>query len=300
MNLLVSIIGPTGIGKTNLSIKLANYFNSEIISCDSRQFYKELSIGTSKPNNKQLNIVKHHFIGHKTILDNYTVYNYYIDVYKKMEELYKQYNILFLVGGSLLYEKSIINGINYIPYINRKRLLIYRDKLYKKDNSYLIKKLIKEDYNYYKILKNKKDNRKIIRALEVKYFTKKKLSSYFNENNKKSKPFNKYLRIGLIDSRENIYNRINRKVDDMIKNGLIDEIEKIKQYKELHALNTIGYKEFFQYNNLYKIITTIKKNTRNYAKKQIIWLRKMKDVNWFNPNEFNRIKNKIIYILNNI
>ncbi|WGH24763.1 MAG: tRNA (adenosine(37)-N6)-dimethylallyltransferase MiaA [Candidatus Shikimatogenerans bostrichidophilus] len=295
MNLLVSIIGPTGIGKTNISIKLAKYFNTEIISCDSRQFYKELKIGTSRPNKNQLNIVKHHFIGHKSILDDYNVYNYYIDAYKKMKILYKKYNILFLVGGSLLYEKSIIDGIDYIPNIDKNKLYLYRNKLLKKKNNYLLKKLKQIDYNYYKNLKNKKDNRKIIRALEVKFFTNKKLSSYFSK--KKKKPFNKYLRIGLIDKREKIYYNINKRVDYMINNGLIEEVKSIKKYSKLNSLNTIGYKEFFLYNNLYNIINNIKKNTRNYAKKQIIWLRKMVDVCWFNPNEFNKIKKKILHIL---
>ncbi|MDH3004250.1 MAG: tRNA (adenosine(37)-N6)-dimethylallyltransferase MiaA [Candidatus Shikimatogenerans sp. JK-2022] len=302
MKLLVSIIGPTGIGKTKVTIKLAKFFNTEIISCDSRQFYKELKIGTSTPNNKDLKKIKHHFIGHKSIIDNYNVYKFQNDAINLIKKLFNIYNIIFLVGGSLLYEKSIIEGINYIPKIkNKKKLLIYRNKLYKKSNSYLLKKIKKKDNIFYKnFLKNKKDKIKIIRALEVYHFNKKKISYYYKKKIKK-RPFNKYLRIGLIDSRKVIYNNINNKVDKMINKGLLNEVKKLYKYRncKLNSLNTIGYKEFYNKKkiNIYSCIEEIKKNTRNYAKRQIIWLRKMKDIVWFNPNYINNIKK---LILNNI
>ncbi|MDH3004673.1 MAG: tRNA (adenosine(37)-N6)-dimethylallyltransferase MiaA [Candidatus Shikimatogenerans sp. JK-2022] len=303
MNWLISILGPTGIGKTNLTFKLAKFFKTEIISCDSRQFYKELNIGTSKPNNTQLKLVKHHFIGNKSIFEDYNVFIYKNEVIKKIKKLYKSYNILFLVGGSFLYEKSIIEGLDNLPIIkNKKKLLFYRKKLYLKNNNYLLKKIKIKDFNFYKnILKNKKDKRKIIRALEILHFTKKKISNLFNKK-KEEKPFKKYIRIGLIDKREKIYNNINCKVDQMIKNGLYKEVQKLYKYRDLNPLNTIGYKEFFKNNfvNIEKIITDIKKNSRNYAKRQIIWLRKMKDIYWFKPNNYNKILEFILNKLKNI
>ncbi|WGH25130.1 MAG: tRNA (adenosine(37)-N6)-dimethylallyltransferase MiaA [Candidatus Shikimatogenerans bostrichidophilus] len=299
MKYLISILGPTGIGKTKISINLANFFKTEIISCDSRQFYKELKIGTSIPNFNYLKKVKHHFIGHISIFEDYNVYTFQNDAINILKKLFKSYNIVFIVGGSFLYEKSVIEGINYIPNINKKLLFIYREKLYKKSLNILLNKVKKKDYFFFKkILKKKKDKRKIIRALEIIHFTKKKIS-YFYKRKKKKKPFNKYIRIGIIDDRQKIYNNINNKVDKMIKKGLFYEVKKLYKYRKLNSLNTIGYKEFFPFlkkkeYDLNICINKIKQNTRNYAKRQIIWLRKIKKIKFFKPNEINKIKNFII------
>ncbi|WOX79353.1 tRNA (adenosine(37)-N6)-dimethylallyltransferase MiaA [Candidatus Shikimatogenerans bostrichidophilus] len=294
MNTLISIVGPTGIGKTKLSIYLAKKFKTEIISCDSRQFYKELNIGTSKPSKKKLKKIKHHFIGHLNIKNNYNISLFEKDVIKLLRKLFKKYKVIIMVGGSGLYEKTIIEGINIIPNIKKKKKLKIRKKLNTKNLEYLLKKLKKKDINYYNWLNNKKDKRKIIRALEFKYCTKKKLSSFYYKK-KIKRPFKRYIRIGLIINIKKIYNKINKKVDLMIKKGLINEAKKYYKYKKLNSLNTIGYKEIFKYlkkkNNINSCIEEIKKNTRNYAKKQIIWFKKYNNIKWFKPNNY-----KIIYI----
>ncbi|WGH25313.1 MAG: tRNA (adenosine(37)-N6)-dimethylallyltransferase MiaA [Candidatus Shikimatogenerans bostrichidophilus] len=298
MKFLISILGPTGIGKTNISINLAKFFKTEIISCDSRQFYKELKIGTSIPNYDDLKKVKHHFIGHISIFDNYNVYKFQNDVINTLNKLFKIYNIIFMVGGSFLYEKSVIEGINYIPNINKKLLFLYREKLYKKSLNYLLKKIKKKDNFFFNnILKNKKDKRKIIRALEIFHFTKKKIS-YFYKLKKRKKPFHRYIRIGIIDDRHKIYNNINNKVNKMIEKGLFYEVKNLYKYRKLNSLNTIGYKEFFPFfkgkKDIDLCINQIKQNTRNYAKRQIIWLRKIKKIKFFKPNEIKKIKKFIL------
>ncbi|MDH3004693.1 MAG: tRNA (adenosine(37)-N6)-dimethylallyltransferase MiaA [Candidatus Shikimatogenerans sp. JK-2022] len=302
MKTLISIIGPTGIGKTKLTIFLAKYFKTEIISCDSRQFYKELNIGTSKPSIKQLKIIKHHFISHISILNKYNIYKYENDVLLLMNKLFLKYNIIFLVGGSLLYEKTVIEGLNFIPKIKgegKKKLNKY---LKKKNIKYLLKKLKKLDIIYYKNLKNKNNKKKLIKDLIIIYLTKKNIT-YFYKKKKKPRPFNNFLRIILIEKREKIYKNINYKVDKMIKKGLIKEVKVIhKKYKKLNlkSLNTIGYKEVFKYlegkKNIEESIYEIKKNTRNYAKKQISWLKnKIKSDNaiYINPKKKKKILNII-------
>ncbi|WOX79228.1 tRNA (adenosine(37)-N6)-dimethylallyltransferase MiaA [Candidatus Shikimatogenerans bostrichidophilus] len=300
MNTLISIVGPTGIGKTKLSIYLAKKFKTEIISCDSRQFYKELNIGTSKPSNKQLKQIKHHFIGHLNIKKNYNISLFEKDVIKQLNKLFKKYKVIIMVGGSGLYEKTIIEGINLIPNIKKKKKLKIRKILNKKKLEYLLNKLKKKDINYYNLLKNKKDKRKIIKALEFKYCTKKKLSSFYYKK-KPKRPFKKYIRIGLKINRKKIYNNINKKVDLMIKKGLINEAKKYYKYKNLNALNTIGYKEIFKYlknkDNIKNCIEEIKQKTRNFAKKQIIWFKKYKNIKWFKPNNYKKI---YIYLINKL
>lgn len=296
---LISIIGPTSIGKTNLSIYLAKKLKTEIISCDSRQFYKELNIGTSKPSKKNLKKIKHHFINNLSIKNNYNIYLYEKDVIKKLKKLFKKYNIILLVGGSCLYENTIIKGINILPKINKKKLYNIRKKLYSKNIKNLLKILKKNDINYFNKLKNKKDKRKIIRALEIKKITKKKFSYFLKKNKIKKRPFDKYLRIGLILKKKKIYKKINDKINLMIKNGLLNEAKKLfnKKNKKLNALNTIGYKEIFKFLskkiNLLECVKEIKKKTRNYAKRQITWYKKKKDIKWFKP--FKKKKNIKIY-----
>ncbi|WGH27581.1 MAG: tRNA (adenosine(37)-N6)-dimethylallyltransferase MiaA [Candidatus Shikimatogenerans bostrichidophilus] len=302
MKVLISIIGPTGIGKTKLSIYLAKKIKTEIISCDSRQFYKELKIGTSQPSKKKLKEIKHHFIGNLSIKEEYNIYKYEKDIIKLLSKLFLKYNNILMVGGSCLYEKAIIEGINYIPNINKYKLQKIRKKLFSKKISFLLKKLKKKDIKYFNYLKNKKDKRKIIRGLEIKKILKKKISFFYNKK-KQKRPFDKYIRIGLILKRKKIYKKINKKVDLMIKKGLIKEVKKNLKYfnLKLNSLNTIGYKEVFNYLlkkiSLNNCIKEIKKNTRNYAKRQINWFKKYKDIKWFNPKKkkkiFEYLKNKL-------
>ncbi|MDH3003807.1 MAG: tRNA (adenosine(37)-N6)-dimethylallyltransferase MiaA [Candidatus Shikimatogenerans sp. JK-2022] len=300
---LISIVGPTSVGKTNLSIYLAKKFNTEIISCDSRQFYKELNIGTSKPSKKILKKIKHHFINNLNIYKNYNIYLFEKEVIKKLNKLFNKYNLIIMVGGSCLYEKTIIKGISILPKINKKKLYNLRKKLNNKNIKKLIKKIKKEDYLFFKKLKNKKDKRKIIRALEIKLITKKKFSYLKKKNKIKKRPFDKYLRIGLILKKKQIYENINYNVNLMIKNGLLNEAKNLFKKKNinLNSLNTIGYKEIFncflKKKNFFNAINNIKNNTKKYVKKQLIWYKKMKDIKWFKPNQKNKILN---YIKNKI
>ena len=272
---LIYIAGPTGVGKTVFSIELAKKLKTEIISCDSRQFYKELEIGTCPPTKHQLKEIKHHFIHNKSIHDKYNVGLYEKDAIHIINNLFKDKEYLILVGGSGLYADSVIYGIDEFPEIPEK----IRDEItreYKdKGISYLQEELKKLDKEYYKIVDIKNQSR-IIRALEIIKFTGSKFSS-LRKHTKKKREFKTKV-ILLECSREVLYNRINRRVDDMISNGLEEEALNLKKYSNLNTLNTVGYKEFFDYfeNKLSynEAIDKIKQNTRNYAKRQITWFKK--------------------------
>ena len=293
---LIYIAGPTGVGKTAFSIELAKKLKTEIISCDSRQFYKELEIGTCPPTKHQLKEIKHHFIHNKSIHDKYNVGLYERDAIHIINNLFKDKEYLILVGGSGLYADSVIYGIDEFPEIPEK----IRDEItreYKdKGISYLQEELKKLDKEYYKIVDIKNQSR-IIRALEIIKFTGRKFSS-LRKHTKKKREFKTKV-ILLESSREVLYNRINRRVDDMISNGLEEEAFKLKKYSNLNTLNTVGYKEFFDYfkNKLsyYEAIDKIKQNTRNYAKRQITWLKKYKNSKKINiEKNFEIDLNKII------
>ena len=272
---LIYIAGPTGIGKTNLSIEIAKKLNTEIISCDSRQFYKELKIGTSPPSLSQLDQIKHHFIQNKSIHDVYNVGLYEKEAVELVNKLFEETDILILVGGSGLYADSIMNGIDDFPEIPTS----IRESLIKEYNSngleVIQNKLKKLDIEYYNEVDLNNSNR-IIRALEIIEFTGKKFS-LFRTNKKKDRIFQSHVIVMECD-RDKLYHRINHRVDDMIQKGLENEALGLKDYKHLNTLNTVGYKEFFKYFedkiSYTDAIDKIKQNTRNYAKRQITWLKK--------------------------
>ena len=272
---LIYIAGPTGVGKTELSIELAKKLKTEIISCDSRQFYKELEIGTCPPTKHQLKEIKHHFIHNKSIHDRYNVGLYEKDAVHKINKLFEDKEYLILVGGSGLYADSVIYGIDDFPEIPEKIrdeiTRIYKDK----GISYLQEELKKLDREYYEIVDIKNQSR-IIRALEIIKFTGNKFSS-LRKDTKKKREFK--TKVVLLECpREVLYDRINSRVDIMISKGLEEEAKNLKKYSNLNTLNTVGYKEFFDYfeNKLSynEAINKIKQNTRNYAKRQITWYRK--------------------------
>ncbi len=281
-NFLVSIVGPTAIGKTALSIKLAQYFNTEIISADSRQFYKEMQIGTAAPTPTELATVKHHFIHHKSVKEDYNVGDFEKDAIKKLDQLFKSNKIVVMVGGSGLYLDAVIKGLDSFPDIDS----VIREELNKRLKieglSALqgqLKELDIEAYNSIKI-----DNpRRVIRALEVCIGTKKPYSTFLNKN--KTKRSFKVITIGLSADRKIIYDRINKRVDHMIDEGLLEEVKTLIPYQKLNALNTVGYKEIF--NHLIKewtieiAISEIKKNTRRFAKRQLTWFKKNDSIKWF-------------------
>jgi tRNA dimethylallyltransferase len=276
-NKLIYIAGPTCIGKTSLSIEIAKRLETEIISCDSRQFYKELKIGTSPPSREQLKEINHHFIHNKSIHDKYNVGMYEKDAINLINNLFKKNEIIILVGGSGLYADSIMYGIDYFPEIPSN----IRNKIISEYESggleVIQNKLKKLDTKYYKEV-DLSNSARIIRALEIIEFTGNKFSS-LRTNKQKKRIFQSHV-IVVECEREKLYTRINNRVDQMIKEGLEKEVLSLKDFKELNTLNTVGYKEFFNYfdNKISynDTIDKIKQNTRNYAKRQITWLKKYK------------------------
>lgn len=279
---VISIVGPTGIGKTKLSLKLAKFYKTEIISADSRQFYKEIAIGTASPSAANLKEIKHHFIHHKSILEPYSVGDFEKDAINLIQLLHQKKSIIILIGGSGLYINSITKGLNSFPKTNpeiRANLnLIFK----KKGGEFLAKELKRVDpITYAKI--DLKNPRRIIRALEIYRFSGKSYSSFLG-NEKNSRKF-KIINLGLTAERKIIYNRIEKRVEKMMENGLLEEARSVYEYRHLNALNTVGYKELFKYFqekiSLEEAIEEIKKNTRRYAKRQLTWFKKQKNTTWF-------------------
>ena len=280
---LISIVGPTAIGKTALSIKLAQHFKTEIISADSRQFFKEMDIGTAVPNSDELSEAKHHFIQHISIQQHYSVGDFEKQAITKLEELFKKEDVVVMVGGSGLYTNAVINGLDEFPNIPSNIREDLNKKLEKEGITELQKQLNELDPKSYNTIAIDNPQR-LIRALEICIGTGKPYSSFLDKP-KKKRNF-KTLNIGLNADREIIYNRINDRVDIMINNGLVDEAKTLLKHKELNALNTVGYKELFNFFEgkwtLDFSISEIKKNTRRFAKRQLTWYRKTENIKWFN------------------
>jgi len=289
---LITIVGPTAIGKTNLSLELANYYNTEVISADSRQFYKEMTIGTAKPSSKELNDVKHHLINNKSVTETYQLGEFEKDTIDIIKNIHKKSNIAILVGGSGLYIDAIIYGLDEIPKIENGLRELLNNEFETKGIIYLQSKLKKLDITTYNSI-DLKNHRRIIRALEVTISSKKPYSSYLKKT-KINRGF-KVIEIGINTDREILYKRINKRVDKMIENGLVNEVKQLLMHKKLNSLNTIGYKEIFSYLDgnisLGFAIEEIKKNTRKFSKRQMTWFRSKKDIIWFTQNY--KVKNII-------
>jgi len=274
---LIVIGGPTAIGKTRIAIKLAKEFKSEIISADARQFYKELNIGVAKPSKDELKSIKHHFISHISIKDNYSVGRYEQEGLKLIEKLFKKNEVLFLCGGSGLYIDAICEGLNKFPPIRKEIQEQTRKDLKNKGLAFLIKELEYLDIETYNKI-DQNNPRRVTRAIEVCRSAQKPYSFYLKQ--KKIERKFKVLFIGITDEREKIYTQINERTIKMISNGLIEEAKKLYEYRNYPSLQTIGYKEVFQYLDekisYIELIDTIQKNTRRYAKKQINWFKNPK------------------------
>ena len=292
---LIYISGPTGVGKTDLSIEIAKKFNTEIVSCDSRQFYKELKIGTSPPSNNQLAEVKHHFIHNKNIQDVYNVGKYEKEAISKLNSLFEKNESIVLVGGSGLYANSVIYGIDDFPdvpvNIRNKIIQEYESKGIKSLQNRL--KLLDSKYCEEVDLNNKN---RLIRAIEIIEYTGQKFSD-LRTNKKKYRNFKTHI-IVIECEREILYERINQRVNKMIKEGLEEEVFNLKSYKNLNTLNTVGYKEFFSYfedkMSYSDTVNKIKQNTRNYAKRQITWFNKYKkSIKVHYKEDFESIINKL-------
>ena len=295
---IISIVGPTGIGKTDLSIFLAKSLKSEIISADSRQFFKEIPIGTAAPSKNELNQIKHHFIHNKSIKENYSVGEFEMEALSRIKTLHEKYNTLIVVGGSGLYINSILHGLDNFPKIDSKiRMELNKDL---KDNGieFLQNELKNNDALSYSKIDIKNPHR-LIRALEIFRGTGSKYSSIINNSKKQKREF-KIINIGITADRKIIYDRINERVDNMIENGLIKEAKMVYKHKDLNALKTVGYKELFEYLSskctLDKAIDEIKKNTRRFAKRQITWFKKQENTTWFDYKE--PYKNVLLHVKN--
>ena len=282
---LVSILGPTAIGKTKLAIELAEKYSTEIISADSRQFYSELNIGAAKPSYEDLNKVKHHLINNKSVIDNYSIGEFEKDAIENITKIHEKTDVAILVGGSGLYLDVINYGLDQIPKSDENIRNILNNDFKLKGLDHIQNELKKKDLISFKNI-DLNNHRRIIRALEVTISSGKPYSSFLKKKNIK-RNF-KTIEIGLKDDRELIYNRINTRVDKMIKDGLVNEVNGLVQHKELNSLNTIGYKEIFNYlmgeSDLDNAINEIKKNTRRYAKRQMTWFNSNNNIIWFKAN----------------
>ncbi len=288
-NYLVIIVGPTAIGKTALSIKLAQYFGCDILSCDSRQFFKELKIGTAVPNEDELIAAKHHFIQNKSIFEHYTVGDFEKEAIAKLDELFQSNNIQIVVGGSGLYVNAILQGFDDFPNIPDEIRENVRNQYEEKGLPFLQQKLQELDLNYYSTLSKEnpqtlQNPQRMMRFVEVCLASNLPYSSFLNQK-KMQRNFIPIV-IGLEAEREIMYDRINQRVDIMMNEGLLKEAKSVYPDKELNALQTVGYRELFDYfdgkTTLDFAVDQIKMNTRRFAKRQLTWFKRNEDTIWFN------------------
>lgn len=278
---LISVVGPTAIGKTTLAIALAQHFITDIISADSRQFFKEMRIGTAVPSDTEIKSAPHHFIQHKSIRDSYSVGDFEKETLERLEKLFKEKNVVILVGGSGLYVDAVTKGLDKFPDIDPEIRVSLNKELEKIGLEELQAQLKQLDPTYYS--KVDLDNpHRVIRALEVCIGSGLPYSSFIGQS-KPARPFD-VITVGIDAEREIIYNRIEQRVDVMIQDGLLDEVKSVYPFKNLNALQTVGYKELFKYLDgeweLEFALSEIKKNTRRFAKRQLTWFRKNKATFW--------------------
>lgn len=296
--ILIVLVGPTASGKTDLAIDMAQKFETEIISADSRQFYKEIPIGTAAPTKEQLKLVSHHFIGNLSISKNYNVSRFENDVLQLLNDKWKEYDQMIMVGGSGLYVNAVCAGIDELPDPD----IALREELNGLFNEngieFLQNKLKSLDPRYYEVV-DASNPKRLLRAIEVCMQTGSTFTS-FRKNKSKSRPF-RIVKIGLEMDRNILNERINHRTDEMILKGWIKEAESVHPNKHLNALNTVGYKELFAYfeekMSLEEAIVKIKTNTRRFAKRQMTWFKKDPEIKWFNPENKDKIFNYLYGIL---
>lgn len=287
---LIVIVGPTAVGKTALAIEIAKHFQTEILSSDSRQFYKEMKIGTAVPSDGELSEVTHHFIQHLSIENDYSVGDFERYALEFIEDYFSEKDILIMVGGSGLYEKAVTEGLDDFPEVDRNIRTALKQELQEKGIEVLREELRQNDPEYYAKADMRNPHR-LIRALEVLRGTGQKISSFHSLSSKK-RDF-KVIKIGLNAEREIVYEQINQRVEKMLENGLLEEARSLHPKKHLNALQTVGYRELFEYFEgkitLESAIEEIKKNTRRFAKRQLTWYRKDEKVTWFEPGENQKV-----------
>ena len=283
MKKLISIIGTTGIGKTKLAIEVAKYFETEIISCDSRQFFNEMKIGTATPSNEELAEVPHHFIGNLSVEDYYSIGQFEKEAIAKIEELFKHHEVVILVGGSMMYEKAVIEGLNDLPEANEENQQKL-EKIFREEGIEALQKILENlDPEYFNIV-DRDNPRRLFRAIDIIWQTGKTYTENISEQLKK-RHF-EVVRIGIEAPREVIYERINHRVDKMLADGLVNEVKSLLPFRNLISLRTVGYSELFRFFDdewtLDFAVEEIKKNSRRFAKRQLTWYRKETDIHWVN------------------
>lgn len=286
MSTLIVLIGPTGVGKTELSLRLAEQLHTCILSADSRQLYRDLKIGTAAPTPEQLARVKHYFVGTLGLADYYSAAQYEAEVLKLLETLFQTHDTVLLTGGSMMYIDAVCQGIDDIPTVDAETRQLMLHKYETEGLEHLCAELRLLDPEYYRIV-DLKNPKRVIHALEICYMTGRTYTS-FRTREKKQRPF-RILKVGLTRPREELYERINNRVDQMMADGLLEEARRVYPHKSYNSLNTVGYKELFQYLDgtwtLPFAIEKIKQNSRIYSRKQMTWFKRDADIRWFHPDE---------------
>jgi len=285
---LIVIVGPTGVGKTELCIRLAEYFHIPIINADSRQLFADIPIGTAQPTHEQLSRVKHYFVGTLALDDYYSASMFEQDVLQLLAASSRPLELM--AGGSMMYIDAVCNGIDDIPTVDDATRALMKQRLSNEGLPALVEELRQLDPEHWAIV-DKQNPRRVVHALEICHMTGKTYTS-FRRNEKKQRPFS-ILKIGLVRPREELYERINRRVDQMMADGLLEEVRRVYSKRHLNALNTVGYKELFNFLDgtwsLEEAIERIKGNTRRYCRKQLTWLKRDPAIQWFHPDNFEEI-----------
>ena len=292
---LIVITGPTAVGKTQLCLDIARHFDIPIINADSRQIYKELSIGTAKPSAEELQQVKHYFVGTLSLQDYYSASLFETQVMELLGTLFQQSDYALMAGGSMMYIDAVCDGIDDIPTIDDETRATMKRRLAEEGLPRLCEELQRLDPEYYAIV-DRQNPKRVVHALEICTMTGRTYTS-FRKRDKKERPF-RIVKIGLNREREELYQRINARVDEMMQRGLLKEAESMYPLRHLNALNTVGYKELFEYFNgrwsLDEAVERIKGNTRRYARKQLTWYKKDPQIRWFHPDQKKEIIDYII------
>ena len=287
---LIVVVGPTAIGKTAMAIQLARHFHTEIISADSRQFFKEMEIGTAKPSKEELAEAPHHFINSNSVQTLLSTGDFEIQALKTLESLFQKHNVAIMVGGSGLYIDAVCNGLDKLPDIDLNIREELNERFAREGISFIQTALKEYDTEYFAKV-DQSNPQRMIRGVEFFLSTGLKLSSFLTSS-KKQRPFN-IIKIGLNTDREVLYERINSRVDQMVESGLLEEVKTLLPFRKYNALNTVGYSEIFDYMDgalsLAEAIDKIKQNTRRFAKRQLTWFRKDETTAWFEPNEIDRV-----------
>ena len=294
MHTLIVITGPTGVGKTSISLRLAEKFGCPILSADSRQFYRELKIGTAAPSDEELKLVKHYFIGTHSIFDEYNAGQYEEDAISLLEELFQEHEVVLLVGGSMMYVDAVCNGLDNIPTVKAEVREFWQQEFAAKGLEFIQNELKRLDEKHYAEV-DLKNPKRIIHALEICSMTGKPYSD-LRTGQRKNRNFD-ILKIGLNMPRPELYERINHRVDKMMKDGLLEEAAPLYPHKELNTLNTVGYKEIFAFMDgqydLEFAVNMIKQDSRRYAKRQLTWFNRDEEINWFHPADEEKIEHFI-------